>query len=90
MGIDCVFYFSIYSGGINGDAFTTYLGELLQHISTVSSSQAYIIMDNAPIHRVQSMSTLFEPYSSTEAVYLPPYTPQLNPIEHLFLSGREK
>lgn len=84
MGMNSVFYFTVNSGGINGEAFQTYMTELLNFITNDDHSSAYVFMDNAPIHRVASIETLFNNNPQVNLVYLPPYTPQLNPIEHLF------
>jgi len=90
MGVDCIFYFSVNLGAINGDAFSAYMQELLQYISSIDDSQAFVIMDNASIHRTQAIQNIFDGYSAIEPIYLPPYTPQLNPIEHLFSQWKGK
>ncbi|CEJ03240.1 hypothetical protein RMCBS344292_17228 [Rhizopus microsporus] len=44
----------------------------------------YIVMDNAPIHTSQDITTMIEA-RGYKAVYLPPYSPELNPIENFWL-----
>lgn len=41
----------------------------------------YIVMDNAPIHTSQDITTIIKA-RSYKAIYLPPYSPELNPIEN--------
>lgn len=40
----------------------------------------YIVMDNAPIHIPQDITNLIET-RDYRAIYLPPYSPELNTIE---------
>ena len=42
-----------------------------------------IIMDNASFHRKKRLSELAEEYN-VKIVFLPPYSPELNPIEHFW------
>lgn len=43
----------------------------------------YIIMDNAPIHMSDSI-TSFIKMRGYRAIYLPPYSPEINPIENFW------
>ena len=41
-----------------------------------------MILDNAGFHKTQCIKKLFEEYSAQVSVeYIPPYSPELNPIE---------
>ena len=42
----------------------------------------YLIMDNAPIHTSNDIAKYVE-YRGYRCAYLPSYSPELNPIEHL-------
>ncbi|KAG1139223.1 hypothetical protein G6F38_009988 [Rhizopus arrhizus] len=44
----------------------------------------YIVMDNALIHTSQDITTMIEA-RGYKAVYLPPYSPEFNPIENFWL-----
>lgn len=44
---------------------------------------AYVIMDNAPIHKSRDLRTLLES-SGRNLKFLPRYSPSLNPIEEIF------
>lgn len=48
----------------------------------------YIVMDNAPIHTSQDITTMVEA-RGYKAIYLPPYSPELNPSENFrsFVKG---
>lgn len=51
----------------------------------------YLIMDNAPIHRSQEVTDLVEGRNKGyKCVYLPPYSPELNPIEQFWALVKHK
>ncbi|KAG2199818.1 hypothetical protein INT47_009431 [Mucor saturninus] len=43
----------------------------------------YIVMDNAPIHTSQDITTMIEA-RGYKVIYLPPYSPELNPIKNFW------
>ena len=48
-------------------------------------------MDNASIHKMEQVRQIFSsPGTQVNLLYLPPYTPQRNPIEHLFAQWKGK
>ena len=56
---------------------------------------AVIIMDNARFHRKSELSILLEKYNAShqtqiELLYLPPYSPDYNPIEHYWANLKQK
>lgn len=56
---------------------------LRDFIKTLNKKKKYVfILDNAGYHKTQTVRNLLEEYSSFISVeYLPPYSPELNPIE---------
>jgi transposase len=69
-----------FSGSNNTDTFVTYLkDELLPKLW----AGAIVIMDNLSVHRVEQVRQLIESVGA-HLVYLPPYSPELNPIEMLW------
>jgi transposase len=41
------------------------------------------VLDNVPFHKSATTQTLI-PHTGTSVLFLPPYSPELNPIEHDF------
>ena len=41
-------------------------------------------MDNALIHHIEAISDIIEDQTGTCLLFLPPYSPDLNPIEEVF------
>ena len=54
-----------------------------KHLLPSSPDGAVIIMDNASFHRKKRLSTLAEE-NGRQIIFLPPYSPELNPIEHFW------
>ena len=61
----------------DGDVFLTYLKEVLR--PTLQTGQI-VVMDNLPAHKVEGVKELIEA-TGAEIRYLPPYSPDFNPIE---------
>lgn len=61
----------------DGDVFTTYVREVL---SPKLQAGDVVILDNLSAHKVRGIRELVEA-SGAQLLYLPPYSPDLNPIE---------
>jgi len=70
----------VVEGGVNGDVFVAYIRQVL--VPVLRPGQV-IVLDNLGAHLRPQVRELIE---STGAllVYLPPYSPDLNPIEFMF------
>ncbi len=65
---------------MNGAIFIEYLRQCL--VPTLTPGDI-VIMDNLPAHKVGDVREIIEA-ASAELRYLPPYSPDLNPIEQSF------
>ena len=72
--------FTIFQGGTTGDKFPTYLKDVL--IPTLRPGDI-VVMDNLRTHHIQAVSELLHG-AGADVLYLPPYSPDLNPIEKLW------
>ena len=70
----------VIDGAMNGSTFRTYVERCLVPIL---DRRDIVIIDNLPAHKVAGVTDAIEAVGAT-AVYLPPYSPDLNPIEQLF------
>jgi transposase len=68
------------SGSINGESFASYIEQLLVRELRPGD---IVIMDNLPSHKSQRVSEAIEAAGCT-LVYLPPYSPDYNPIENMW------
>ncbi|KAM9969178.1 hypothetical protein ACTFIR_001005 [Dictyostelium discoideum] len=69
----------------NTEDFFQYVRELLE--SGFCKPGSLLVMDNAPIHGgIEALNALFELFDqySVQLIFLPSYSPELNPIERFF------
>ncbi|WP_081942920.1 transposase [Myxosarcina sp. GI1] len=81
-------------GSVNTEVFFTYVREVLlpqlwrgalqslsaQNAPSVACSVSCCIMDNLPVHKASKIREIIQTVGS-EVVFLPPYSPDLSPIE---------
>lgn len=65
------------AGAVDGLVFTAYVAEVL--CPTLQAGDL-VVMDNLSVHKVKGIQALIEA-SGAQLLYLPPYSPDLNPIE---------
>ena len=76
----------LVEGSVDGNKFEEFVRSSLLPVLqpfNASNPNSVIVMDNASIHHVDGVSQLI---LQTGALlhYLPPYSPDLNPVEHIF------
>jgi transposase len=72
----------VIDGPINGDWFIAYVEQIL---APTLSEDDIVIVDNLGSHKVAGVRSAIEAKGAT-LTYLPPYSPDLNPIEQVFAS----
>lgn len=65
------------NGAVDGIVFKTYVEQVL--CPTLQAGEI-VVMDNLPAHKVAGIQELIEGRGA-KLIYLPPYSPDLNPIE---------
>ena len=74
-------------GSVNGERFQEFIETtifpVLQPFNWVNP-HSVVILDNASIHHVQGVIDLIEIQAGAKLIFLPPYSPDLNPIEEVF------
>ena len=71
---------AVLDGPINGDAFLAYVEQILR--PTLKPGDV-VIMDNLRCHKVAGIREAIEA-AGARVLFLPPYSPDLNPIEKVF------
>ena len=77
----------ITEGTMNGDRFAKFVKDvLLPHLMPFNgiNPRSVVIMDNASIHHVEEVIDLIETQAGAQVMFLPPYSPDLNPVEGIF------
>lgn len=73
----------VFQGTTEGEIFEDFVEQLLPHCGRWPEPKSVIVMDNASFHRTERVERLcYE--AGVKLVYLPPYSPDLNPIEEFF------
>ena len=75
---------SLFSSSINTNVFTAWL---IQDLLPKLPPQSVLIMDNASFHKGSLMQKAIAE-SGHILMYLPPYSPDLNPIEHKWAQAK--
>jgi transposase len=74
----------VLDGPINREAFETYVARVLVHELRAGD---VVIMDNLSSHKGPRVREMIE-RAGASLLYLPPYSPDFNPIENAFASSR--
>ena len=75
---ECVY--TTFSGAVNGERFKEYLRESL--VASLHPGDI-VIMDNLRSHKVDGVADLIKS-AGASVLYLPPYSPDFNPIEEMW------
>ena len=70
--------YKIYSSNINTNIFYEYM----VHLNNIFKNH-YFLMDNVSFHKSKIIKTIFN-NSTNLLLFIPPYSPQFNPIEEVF------
>ena len=70
----------VFPGAVNREKIKEYLRDYLAHSLRPGD---VVIMDNLPCHKVAGVAELIES-AGAFVLYLPPYSPDLNPIEMMW------
>lgn len=71
----------VLEGAMDGAAFKTYIAEVLA--PTLAPGDIVVIMDNLRAHKVAGIAEIIAK-KKAQLFYLPPYYPDMNPIEMAF------
>ena len=80
---DGIVNYQIKRGSFKAADFVEYLQALADHFPAVRNGEVCLVMDNARIHHARA-ATAFLNDNNIHHIFLPPYSPELNPIELVF------
>jgi transposase len=72
--------YTTFSGAVNGERFKEYLKNIL---APTLRPGDIVIMDNLRSHKVSGVTEIIESVGAS-VLYLPPYSPDFNPIEQMW------
>ncbi len=70
----------VFDGAVNGEIFRVYVKD---HLAPTLRPGDILVMDNLSSHKVQGVAEAIEA-AGARVAYLPPYSPDLNPIQRVF------
>lgn len=72
-------------GGTTGEVYAQFIREMISSELVRSLGSCVIVADNATIHKTQATGEVLSGAEvNHELMFLPPYSPQLNPVEQAF------
>ena len=86
LGISGMRCSTVVNGAVNGDVFVAFVEHVL--VPELKPGDV-VIMDNLSSHKVVRVRALIEG-AGAELRYLPPYSPDLNPIENVFAKIKQR
>src|SRR6266571_7157862 len=85
ISLDGILHLEVVENAVTGDIFWQFIEGLPPHMNEWPLPNSVLVVDNAAIHKVAGIRELVEGHSA-RLIYLPLYSPDLNPIELAFLS----
>lgn len=76
------YYYLLYKGSIDGFRYIDFLTNTLVP-ALAGLEDVVLVLDNCRIHHIQEAKNILTD-AGIEVLYLPPYSPTLNPIELMF------
>jgi transposase len=73
----------VFQGSTDGTVFEDFIEQLLPLCSRYPEPKSVLVMDNASFHHTKQIKEICH-NAGVKLVYLPPYSPNLNPIEEFF------
>jgi len=86
MAHDGIIATDFHTGSVDGDAFADFVrGSLIPQMQAFDgeAERSIVVMDNCSVHHTEAVADLFRE-AGIVVIWLPPYSPDLNPIEFVF------
>jgi hypothetical protein len=85
LSLDGILHAEVLDHPISGADFLLFVQGLLECMQPWPLPNSVLVMDNVAIHRVDGVHEMIKAHGS-HLIYLPAYSPDLNPIEEAFSS----
>jgi hypothetical protein len=73
-------FYHVFQWSTDSSVFEDFIEQLLAHCGRWPEPKSVLMMDNSSFHRSERVAQLYSD-AGVKPVYLPPYSPDLNPIE---------
>jgi transposase len=78
-----VLWSRVFQGSTDGAVFEDFIEQLLHHCRPYPEPNSVLVMDNASFHHSERITQMCRD-AGVKLLYLPPYSPDFNPIEEFF------
>jgi transposase len=85
---DGILFARVFQGPTDGEVFEDFIEQLLPFCGKWPEPKSVLVMDNASFHRTERIEQMCQD-AGVKLIYLPPYSPDLNPIEEFFAELKE-
>ena len=85
LSLDGILHSEVFNHTITGADFCIFVAGLLNRMQPWPLPNSVLVMDNVAIHKVDGIWEMIEEHGA-RLIYLPAYSPDLNPIEEAFSS----
>ena len=79
---DEILFYKKKNSAYDGESFALFLRDLIEIIQSKGMQNVILVMDNSPVHQEKLIKRECE--GRVRYMFLPPYSPNLNPIENIF------
>ncbi|GBE82415.1 hypothetical protein SCP_0407990 [Sparassis crispa] len=87
LSIDGIIALDIFEGSVNKERFIKFVEEeLAPKLTPYPGPRSVVVMDNCAIHHDEEVRQIVVDDCGAKLIYLPPYSPNMNPIEQAFFS----
>jgi transposase len=86
LGVDGMRCATVVDGAVNGDVFVSFVTHVLRPQLKPGD---IVVLDNLSSHKRAEVRDLIE-QAGAQLLYLPPYSPDLNPIENIFSKIKQR
>ncbi|KAF7337735.1 DDE family endonuclease [Mycena sanguinolenta] len=80
ISLDGILWVDIVEGSFNSESFEQFIDGLLDRMNPFPGPNSVIVMDNCKIHKGENIRQMIEA-RGMRCLYLPPYSPDYNPME---------
>jgi len=80
---DGIIFAHVYQGSTDSAIFEGFIEQLLPFMGRWPEPKSVLVIDNTSIHHTERIEQMCRD-ASVKLVYLPPYSPDLNPIKEFF------
>lgn len=89
MNKEGIFKYTPQTTAFKSITFAQFITELLEKFNSLNINHAVIILDNVPFHKHGDVREIFSNNQRYRLMFLPPYSPFLNPIENMFAKWKQ-